>query len=186
MVPLNLFRLQWLLCCIYLGLPYQLIVSFFSMCLPVLGLVYVQCRPLSLDIPNTRRLSFSIIFPRSLVVVYRFVFSGSSPFSPAILLLTFSEYYWIVWHTLTLLLFCKMWCTVSLCSPHNLYMPHSAVPVIFFQVLVSIICSYNANIDGVFVGYISINQSLLRNIILVFHSEAPFLLNFVVYSFCAL
>ena len=76
----------------------------------------------------------------------------------------------------------RRWCTDSLCSPHNLHLSHSTDPLIFFHVLVSIICSRSENIYGVFVGYISTSQSLLPYITLVFHSEAPSLPNFVVYS----
>ena len=82
--------------------------------------------------------SFSIIFPRSLFIVYNFVSSGSNPFSTAhftantfkVLLnrLTYS-YPSSFWHP------GRRWCTVSLYSPHN--------HITFFHVLVSIICSSN-------------------------------------------
>ena len=41
-------------CYIHLGLPYQLIVSCSLMFLPVLGPVYMQCSPFSLDVPSPR------------------------------------------------------------------------------------------------------------------------------------
>ena len=108
--------------------------------------------------------SFPIIFPRSLFVVYNFVSPASSPFSTAhfnantfkVLLnrMTYPD-------PSSFLHPERKWCTVSLCSPHNLHLSHSTDALIFLHGLVSIICSRNENIYGVFVGCISTSLSLL-------------------------
>ena len=100
-------------------------------------------------------LSFSITFPRSQFVVYHYLSSGSSPFSTVhftantfkVLLCR------LIYSVPTSFLYLdRRWCTVSLCSPHNLHLSHSTNPLILFHALVSIICSCNANIDDVFLG----------------------------------
>ena len=118
----------------------------------------MQYHLFSLDVPSPRRVSvhlFQSLFLHSKFVVYHFVSLGSRSFSVAhftantfkVLLcrLTYSV-------PASFLHPDKRWCTVSLCSPHNLHLSHSTNPLIFFHALVSTICSCNTNIDDVFLG----------------------------------
>ena len=99
--------------------------------------------------------SFSITFSRSQFVVYHFVSLGSSPLSIAhftantfkVLLCRVTYYV-----PTSFLNPDKRWCTVSLCSPHNLHLSHSTNHLIFVHALVSTICSCNTNTDDVFLG----------------------------------
>ena len=128
------FRLVWLFYCFHLGTPYQLIVLFSLMYLPMQGLVWSICSHWMFPVPEDFLSIFSINFPRSQFVVYHFVSLGSRPFSVAhftantfkVLLcrLTYSV-------PASFLHPDKRGCTVSLCSPHNLYLSHSTNPLFF-------------------------------------------------------
>ena len=163
------------------------------MCLPVLGLVHLQYRPFSLDVPSPRRVLLRLF--QSLfhipIIVYHFVSSGSSPFSTAlqpILLLTLSKYYCVAWHNLFLLALYTQtgggsWFPYA---PRITCICH--IPLIFFHALVSIIFSLMRILAMFSWGqyYISNNHSFLHYIALACHFEAPSLPNFYVYSFFVL
>ena len=109
--------------------------------------------------------SFSITFQRFLFVVCNFVSSRSSSFSASHfttnnLKVLMNDF--IHSDPFSFLQTDRRWCNVSLCYPYNLHLSHSANPLILFHVLVSIICSCNANIGDVFLGYISACRSLLH------------------------
>ena len=107
--------------------------------------------------PLLEEFFFSILFNHFSMfhVVYRFVFSGSSPFSTAhFTAITFKLLLCCLIYSFTTSLFHpdRRLCTASLCSPHNLHLSHSIYPLIFYHALASIICSCNANVDNVYLG----------------------------------
>ena len=93
--------------------------------------------------------------PRCHLTVYHFVSSGSTPFSIAHFTAnTFRALSWRFRYSVPASFLHpdrRCW-TVSLCSPHSRQLSSSTNPLIFFQAFVSIICSWSAKIDDVFLG----------------------------------
>ena len=145
-----------------MGSPCQLIVLFSLMHLRAIQSAIIGCS----QSQKSFFPSFSIAFPCCQFIVYHFVSSGSSPLSIA--QFTANTFKALLCRlTYSVPTSClhpdKRWCTVSLCSAHNLHLLHSTYPLIFFHAVVSTICSIcscDMNIDDVFLGSVlHFNQS---------------------------